>query len=46
MLYKVIQRIRRDFYKLRLSDSIKAIYLVFYTSLLRPDADNLLLGQH
>jgi hypothetical protein len=46
MLCKIIQRIRRDSYKLRLSDSIKAIHLVFYTSLLRLDADDPLLGQH
>jgi hypothetical protein len=31
MFYKVIQRIRHDSYKLRLSDNIKAIHLVFYT---------------
>jgi hypothetical protein len=46
MLCEVIQRIRRDSYKLRLPNNIKAIYLVFYISLLRPDIDNLLLGQH
>ena len=46
MLCEVIQRIGRDSYKLRLPDSMKAIHPVFHTSLLRPDADDPLPGQH
>jgi hypothetical protein len=44
MFCEVIQRIKHDSYKLRLSNNIKAIYLVFYTFLFWLDTDNLLLG--
>src|SRR5450432_4522593 len=46
MLYKIIQRIRRNSYKLKLLASIGLIHLVFYTSLLRLDSNDLLQGQH
>jgi Chromo (CHRromatin Organisation MOdifier) domain len=46
MLYEVIQCIRRDLYKLKLLASIESIHLVFYTSLLRLDSNDLLQGQH
>ena len=46
MLYKVIQRVRRDSYKLQLPKGIELIHLVFHTFLLHPNSNNLLQGQH
>ena len=46
MLCEVVQRVGRDSYKLKLPESMDSTYLVFYTSLLRLDANNLLQGQH
>ena len=46
MLYKVVQRVGRNSYKLKLLESIDSTYLVFHTSLLRPDLDDPLQGQH
>src|SRR5450432_4462091 len=46
MLYEIIQHIRRDSYKLKLSAGMGSIYLVFHTSLLRLDSNDPLQGQH
>ena len=46
MLYEIIQRIRRNSYKLKLLARIGSIHLVFHTSLLRLDSNNPLQGQH
>jgi hypothetical protein len=42
----VVERIRRDLYKLQLPKGIEHIYPVFHTSLLRPDPNDLLPRQH
>src|SRR5450432_353664 len=46
MLYEIIQRIGRDSYKLKLPARIGSIHPVFHTSLLHPDSNDPLQGQH
>ena len=41
----VVRRVGRDSYKLALLEGMERIHLVFYTSLIRLDPNDLLLGQ-
>jgi hypothetical protein len=41
-----MRRIGRDLYKLKLPEGIEQVHLVFHTSLLRPDPNDLLPRQH
>jgi hypothetical protein len=43
---KVIERIGRDSYRLELPKGISQLYNIFHISLLRPNPNNLLPGQH